>query len=368
MNQRSTIFLLLSLTAMPSCGPADSSEPGDEHAPDGARVFSFENDASCRALGLPAAESITVTAGPLRSSVPRAIAPGAHGVWFTDAQNLTLSHLSPDGTLERFRAPFPSETVFDVAVGADGSVFFDIMTGDFVEHVGRITPDGEVRLTEIPSGQAARRLAPGPDGSIWFTSGEGVGVVMEDDTIREVPVGTRTGDLTISADGTVWFTEPDANRIGRLHPDGELTHFDVPTPASGLGSIALGPDGNVWFAATEAGKIGRITPEGAIHELDAVVAPARLGELTGGPDGRLWFTLSTGDYQVTRVGVLSVCGDVAFVDLPKISNSIDLSPALDVPAVPYGIAASGHELWITARLEPFETGVVLKLDLGDVAH
>lgn len=362
MNQRSaTILLLVSIIAMPGCGSADSSAPG-------AHAFSFESKERCPVLGLPAAERITLMAGPLQSSVPRAIAPAADGVWFTDGQNLTLSHLAPDGTLQRFRAPFPSETVFDVAVGADGSVFFDIMTGDFVEHVGRMTPDGDVTLMEVPSGQPARRLAAGPDGSVWFTSGESVSAVAEDDTIREVPVGTRTGDLTIGADGSVWFTEPDANRIGRLHPDGALAHFDVPTPESGLGSIALGPDHAVWFTSTEVGKIGRITREGAIHEFDAVVAPARLGELAAGPDGRLWFTLTTGDYQVTRVGVLSACGDVAFVDLPKIENPIDLSPARPMPAVPYGIAAEGDELWLTARLEPFETGVVLKLDLSDVTH
>jgi hypothetical protein len=44
---------------------------------------------------------------------------------------------------------------------------------------------------------------------------------------------------------------------------------------------------------------------------------------------------------------------------------VDFDPPLEHPAVPYGIAGGDDEVWVTACLEPFETGVVFRLALSD---
>ena len=56
-------------------------------------------------------------------------------------------------------------------------------------------------------------------------------------------------------DGTVWFTEGDGNRIGKITPNGVITEF-----ATAVGSlpegITIGPDGNLWFTEYSRNKIG----------------------------------------------------------------------------------------------------------------
>jgi virginiamycin B lyase len=356
MNHRIAFLSLLAVGAS-ACGSSGSG------GRDGERILSLESDAAC-GDDPPATPSVTTLAGPLRSSVPRAVAAEADGIWFTDSQDETLSHLAADGVLTRFPAPFPSEDVPDAALAADGSLWFDIVTGDLVANLGRMTPDGEVTLFPIPSGAKASRLhARGNE--IWFTAGENIGRVGADGSIVEIGVGAATGDITGGPNDSVWFTEPGANRIGRLAADGTVAHFDVPTLDSGLGAVALGPDASIWFTETNTGKIGRIDGSGAILEHDVVVAPATIHELTAGPDGRLWFTVRTGEPRHAQVGSISTCGNVALVDLPSVSDSVDFRPPVDVAPVPYGIAGGNDEIWLTARLEPFETGAILRVDLGD---
>jgi virginiamycin B lyase len=353
MNQR--LAILFFTAAGIGCSSSASPDTGDERVPSAAYEVDCEEPSPLAPL------TITTVAGPLRSSVPGSIVADQDGVWFTDAQDLSVNQVTADGTLRRLAAPFPSEAVFDAVIGEDDNVWFDIMTADRVVRIGRMTRDGETALFPIPSGMQARRLAAGPDGAVWFTAGENVGRISTDGAIQEVLVGAKTGDIASDATDAVWFTEPEVNRIGRLALDGTLTHFDLATPSSGLGSIALGTDGQLWFTAMNTGKIGRISDTGVIQEFDAVSAPAKLRELTAGPDGRIWFTFSTGDSGTAQVGSISACGTVAFVDLPRIENPIDFQPAVSMLPVPNGIAGGDDELWITARLEPFETGVVLRI-------
>jgi len=61
-------------------------------------------------------------------------------------------------------------------------------------------------------------------------------------------------------DGNVWFGEGNANKIGRLTPQGTLTEFAIPTDQSEPYFLAAGADGNIWFTEISANKVGRITP------------------------------------------------------------------------------------------------------------
>lgn len=357
MNQRIAILFLCAAGAS-GCGSAGASGTDDE------RLLTLHDQAACVELGGFSTPAITKVTGPLTSSVPRTAVPTAGGIWFSDSQDVTLSHLGEeDGLLRRFSVPFPSESVFDIAVGADQNLWFDIVTADLVASLGRMTPEGETAVFAIPSGNPALRVTAGPGDAVWFTTTAGIGRVSMDGTVAELPVGATPLDLTAGPDDALWFTEPADNRIGRLTPDGTVTHFDVPSADSGLSAIVAGPDGAVWFSETNSGKIGRIDALGAIVEFDAVAPPASPGELAVGPDGRIWFTIDTGDFHATRVGSISPCGTVALVDLPALSDSVDFQPPVDVPAVPYGIAGGDDEIWVTVTLEPFETGAVLRLGL-----
>jgi streptogramin lyase len=361
MNPRLVmLFLFASATGCSSAG-TDT----EERASPLERTLPFEDAIACAEPGTPPV--IQRLVGPRHGFVPREIAPMNGGIWFTDSQGVSLNRLTQDGALSQLAAPFPSESVFDAAVGADENVWFNNVDALLEPHIGRMTPEGVATLFRIPSTKRARHVTRGPDDAIWFTAGDTIGRVAVDGTMTEIAVGARTGDITGGAHATLWFTEPDVNRIGRLTPDGTVSHFDVPTPDSGLDAIVLGPDGQIWFAQTNTGKIGRITHDGLLSEFDVVAPPARLAELATGPDGRVWFNVDTGDYHQTRVGSLSTCGVVTFVDLPKVLDPMDFDPQAEHPAVPYGIAGGDDEVWVTACLEPFETGVVFRLELASPA-
>ena len=89
--------------------------------------------------------------------------------------------------------------------------------------VGAGDPLGQV--TEFTAGltpnSGPNRIAPGPDGNLWFTENKG--------------------------------------RIGRITPSGDITEFAIPSPDSGPVGIAAGPDANLWFTQnTDPGRIAKI--------------------------------------------------------------------------------------------------------------
>jgi virginiamycin B lyase len=60
-------------------------------------------------------------------------------------------------------------------------------------------------------------------------------------------------------DGNIWFCESNANKIGRLTPQGDLTEFAVPTAQATNFFLTVGPDGNIWFTENDVNQIGRVT-------------------------------------------------------------------------------------------------------------
>lgn len=108
------------------------------------------------------------------------------------------------------------------------------------------------------------------------------------------PAGSNSADITLGPDGNLWFTE--SSTIGRITPDGTVTHYAVPTvPRFGFGGITAGPDGNVWFTESrgelnQPSLIGRITPDGTVTEFSNLRVNSFTGGITAGADGNLWFT------------------------------------------------------------------------------
>ena len=107
--------------------------------------------------------------------------------------------------------------------------------------------------------------------------------------------------MTLGADGNVWFTQPQADKIGRITPDGYVTEFPLPAAGVPLG-IASGVDKNLWVTVIRAQVIYRVTPNG---EFTAFPMPANSMAtfITAAPDGTLWFTEPNG-----KVGRLTTDG------------------------------------------------------------
>src|SRR5688500_16724370 len=66
-----------------------------------------------------------------------------------------------------------------------------------------------------------------------------------------IPVPTSAaglGRIVASPDGSVWFTEEDANKVGKISPNGQVTEFPFPAEFPGttrLQDLDVAPDGSV---------------------------------------------------------------------------------------------------------------------------
>lgn len=196
--------------------------------------------------------------------------------------------------------PLPSiGGALDITAGPDGNLWFT--TGD----IDRMTPDGIITMFTVPSvdvyGQflgGPDQITAGPDGNLWFTETQAnvIGRITPEGIVKQFPLPMRLRypyDIAAGPDGNLWFTE--LYNIGRITTNGIITEFPLPI-GSDAGDITAGSDGNLWF--TDINKIGRITPDGAITEFPLPLAYSGDGFITSGPGGNLWFS---GDYSVGRI-------------------------------------------------------------------
>lgn len=197
------------------------------------------------------------------------------------------------------------------------------------------------------SSSSPRFIAAGSDGNLWFTESQAdrIGRVTPDGAMIEYPLphaASTPWRIAAGPDGALWFTELLGNRIGRITTDGVISEFAIPTPKSIPSGIVAGPDGALWFTERETNKIGRISVSGAITEfpLDSHTGP---NGIAVGADGALWFA----EQYAFRAGRMTVGG--AWTESAILSAGY-----------PFGIAAkSDGSFWITAT--PGETGSVVNL-------
>jgi streptogramin lyase len=239
-------------------------------------------------------------------------------LWFTEPVSNRIGRITPSGIVTEFSAGIsPGSGLAAITTGPDGNLWF---TESNTRRIGRITPGGVV--TEFSEGISARPawITTGPDGNLWFTESAGqIGQIAPAGVVTEFIASTSRlwvlGPITAGPDGNLWFTESTAqcfrsvdlcaSSIGRITPQGIVSHFPLGFTLFGLGGITAGPDGNLWFMESNfTGGIGRITPGGVITHFGNGIAPStRSAGITVGPDGRLWFTESAG-----RIGRIALDG------------------------------------------------------------
>ena len=227
----------------------------------------------------------------------------------------------------------------ELAVAPDGAVWF---TDNGTAAVGRLAPDGTVRMFPVSGGRQPASIAIGPTGALWFTQyawqtaapgsapppppgPPAIGQISADGTVTEFPLPTTDGNpmgdpmsgalprgITAGPDGAMWFAESGADQIGRITAAGTITEYPLPsrgTVHAFPDGLVPGPDDALYFNEALAGRLGRIDPEtGAITERQITpsesspMGRAVGGPLVVGPDGAFWF--GDGATTITRVTTL----------------------------------------------------------------
>lgn len=355
MKRLAKLYALGLCHALAGCGDA-SSDPTPTLEP---RTFEPSNPAS--SLG-----NVTLTSEP-QYGWPRALSAGSDGgLWYFDIERTSIARVSTDGSVSWFQLRYPSGEGSEAIAGPDGNIWFDGRTADLVPRLGRMTPDGDITLLEVPGGGRVNRLAAGHDGNVWFTKkwDSVVSSLTPDGAYTEyrAPSG-ELDDLASSPDGSIWFTDPGNNRIGCLSPDRTFTWLAIPTPDSGLQSIAVGPDGNVWFTETKANRIGLVeASSGELEEFEVAGDFPAFSDIAIGPDDALFYSQVSA--PINRIGRITPAGVVSEIALAPI---LDTAAGYDlaISPAPIGFAFDAEQnLWATARFDPFYSSIVLRVTLA----
>jgi streptogramin lyase len=161
-------------------------------------------------------------------------------------------------------------------------------------------------------------IAAAPDGAVWFIESGGVARMTSAGGLTKFSIGHGLGDIAADPAGDVWFTEPDAHRIGRITPAGEVTRFRTGIgPKDHPARITSGPDGDLWFTGLAGNRIGRITTSGAVTAYSGgTTSDSAPADITAAPDGNLWFTESNG----RRIGRITPTGALTEFPAPVSSS------------------------------------------------
>jgi streptogramin lyase len=234
------------------CFPTDIVQGSD------GILYFTKNDASLGRI---------TTDGTVLPDIPGVFSPNGNGldahaddIWFADFNNHSVWRFDiPTETFTEF--PAPNTVPLDVAVGANGTVWFTDGNGQ----IGRLDLDSPVSDTGI---------------------------------VTEIDVEGFPREINIASDGAVWFTErftPQA--VGRIDP---ATNAVTLFPADG-GPLDIAPaaDGSMWFTRTTAGNIARITPDGVITVKSKAVRGSEPFGITVAPNGNPWFTMLSADKIAT---------------------------------------------------------------------
>lgn len=218
---------------------------------------------------------------------------------------ISLSRRDPNGST----AVIPGTAGADaVAPGADGGVWFLQNEQDSTRYgpnshlkIGYVTAAGAVTsfpFTEHEAGLDS--IVEGREGNAWFTeyfAGK-IGRITPTGELKEfdLPTGSRPGSIAVDAEGNLWFSEQEVNQIGRITPTGGVSEFKLPL-AVRPGALAVGADGRIWFTehpvyyeGPEIGNLGRITPSGRFTQVKLPDRESEPVDLIAGSEGNIWYS------------------------------------------------------------------------------
>jgi virginiamycin B lyase len=172
----------------------------------------------------------------------------------------------------------------------------------------------------VPSGAHPHDVAPGPDGTIWYTAQhQGALGILDPKTgkVVQISLGRDAAPHGVIAgpDRAAWITEGGQNAIARVDPvtrDVKLFPLPAGFADANLNTATFDRKGILWFTG-QNGVYGRVDP--ASGKVEAWKAPKGVGPygITTTPGGDVWYASHAGDH-ITKVDTVS--GDALMVVQP----------------------------------------------------
>ena len=182
----------------------------------------------------------------------------------------------------------------DVAPGPDGTVWY---TAQSKGELGRLDPKtGKTEHIALGMGSSPHGVIVGPDGAAWVTDSGQNAIVRVDPATKAVklyplPAGTAYANLNTAAfdkAGTLWYTG-QSGYYGSVNPKtGEVRVWDAPRGRGAYG-IAATPDGEIYYASLAGSHIARIdTDSGRAAVIEHPVKGQGARRVWSDSKGRIW--------------------------------------------------------------------------------
>jgi virginiamycin B lyase len=176
-----------------------------------------------------------------------AIAPDG-AVWVADITGGGITSLK-DGIFTQHEIGSGGGGPYGVAVTSDGVVWATLQ-GD--SKLVRIEPGGTPVTIDLPRpGAVPTDIAVGADGSVWFLQFRANRIGRwRDGQFSDFEVSKENAGLSglaVAGDGAIWFGMVRSSSLGRLR-DGKVETFKLPRENARPYSLAADPDGNIWYA------------------------------------------------------------------------------------------------------------------------
>jgi virginiamycin B lyase len=219
-----------------------------------------------------------------------------------------------------------------------------------------LAADAEATFTEYrvktTSNPNNRGITAGDNGEgFWFTevNANRIGKITPQGAITEYSLplnGYEPRSIANGPDDTLWFTynksiSGGTNYIGRFTVGSkQVTLFALPNDLSyGASSIVRGPNDTLWFAGanynSQVALVGSLTAQGAMT-IYTIPNATSSSQIAAGPDGALWFNVSANNLNDRGLGRLTTSGDYTFYPLPYVAI-LDIATGRD------------NDLWLTTE-------------------
>lgn len=182
-------------------------------------------------------------------------------VWFADITGGGITSLK-DGAFTQHEIGSGGGP-YGVAVAKDGVVWATLQGAS---KLIRISPGSEPVTMDLPRPSAVPNdVAIGADGSVWFLQFRANRVgQLRDGKFSDFEVAKENAGLsglTVAPDGAVWFGMMRNSSLGRLR-DGRVETFRLPRDNARPYTIAADPGGNIWYADI-SGYVGMLPAQDA---------------------------------------------------------------------------------------------------------
>jgi virginiamycin B lyase len=292
--------------------------------------------------------------------------PNTH-MWFVlrDGTTSAIGEIDNNGKTVVHHLPQSVAQIYHATVGPDGAVWFTMMVGGTLGEtmdtypnlgggsgaVGRMDPDGQVRVFPMPGSTQMPDVIANFGGALWITgtatgpdNATGTQLLWRigiDGSFTTYPSPGQISTLVNDGDRRLWYATEllgpnyiGESGIGWLDTGGQP--HPVPVPADQQGwtrAGAIGPDGDPWFAIGQ--NLVRLRPDGTFVTIASMwCAPMT----SSGAD--LWCGTPAVLYQISSTGAVTTH------PLPVASGFVVLGSSM-TPGTNGVAAAADGSIWFT---------------------